>query len=89
MAGVLDVPERSETRARTESPIGSIINVVAVLDTNIDRKPVASIIPSTIRVGSMPTLRRVSSATRRCRFHFSMAMAIKKPPRNRKTMELA
>jgi hypothetical protein len=55
----------------------------------MDMKPVASISPSTIRVGSTPTRRRVRSATRRCRFHFSIAMAIRKPPRNRKTMGLA
>jgi hypothetical protein len=80
---------RSVTRASTERPIGSIISVVAVFDTHMERKPVAIISPSTMRFGSTPTRRRVRSAIRRCRFHFSMAMAIRKPPRNRKTIELA
>ena len=69
--------------------MGSIISVVAVFDTHMDRNPVASIMPRMMRFGCTPTWRRVSSAMRRCRFHFSMAMAIRKPPRNRKTMELA
>ena len=80
---------RSTTSVRTDRPMGSIISVVAVFDTHIDRKPVASISPSTIRRGCTPTRASVASAMRRCRFHFSIAMAIRKPPRNRNTMELA
>ena len=79
----------SLTSARTDRPIGSIIRVVAVFETHMERKPVASIMPSTIRVGSAPTRRSVSSAIRRCRSHLSIAMAIRKPPRNRNTIELA
>ena len=80
---------RSVTSASTEVAMGSIISAVAVFETHIDRNPVASIIPSTIRRGDSPTRRSVSSAMRRCRFHFSIAMAIRKPPRNRNTTELA
>ena len=69
--------------------MGSIISVVAVFDTHIDRKPVASIMPSTIRRGATPTRRSVSRAMRLCSCHFSIAMAMRKPPRNRNTMGLA
>ena len=82
-------PLRSSTSASTEVAMGSIISAVAVLDTHIDRKAVASIRPSTIRRGCSPTRLSVRRAIRRCRFHFSMAMAIRKPPRNRKIVELA
>ena len=71
------------------SAIGSIIRVVAVLETHIDRNAVEIIIPRMICRGWVPTRRRVSSAIRRCRFHFCIAMAMRKPPRKRKTMELA
>ena len=40
--------DRSLTSAITDNPIGSIISVVAVLDTHMERKPVASISPNTI-----------------------------------------
>ena len=69
-----------------ESAIGSIIRVVAVLETHIDRNAVEIIIPRMIRRGEVPTRRSVSSAIRRCRFHFCIAMAMRKPPRKRKTM---
>lgn len=79
-------PERSATSASTESAIGSIISAVAVFDTHIEMNPVAIMTPSTIRLGVVPTTRRVSSAIRRCRCHFCIAIAIRNPPMNRKTI---
>ena len=72
------------TSAMTESPIGSIMTAVAVLDTHIERKPVATMNPSTSCFGCVPTRRTVRSAIRRCRFQRCSARARKKPPMNRK-----
>ena len=66
--------------------MGIIIMTAAVFDTHIDRKAVASMKPSRMRCVLVPTKAMMARAMRRCRFHFSMAEAMKKPPRNRKMM---
>ena len=68
----------------TANAMGTIIIVVAVLLIHMERKAVATIKPKIIRLLLNPTRRMVCKAIRRCRFHFSMAIAIKKPPKNRK-----
>jgi hypothetical protein len=55
----------------------------------MDRKPVATIKPITIWDGDAPTKLMVNRATRRCRFHFSIVLARKKPPMKRKTTSSA
>ena len=64
--------------------MGSIITAVAVLETHMDRNPVAIMNPATIAEGLVPMTSRVSSAMRRCRFHRCMARARRNPPMNRK-----
>ena len=76
------------TSSSTDTPIGSIITAVAVLDTHMDRKPVATMNPATIWEGLVPMTFTVSSAMRRCRFHRCMARASRNPPMNRKMMLL-
>ncbi len=66
--------------------MGSIMSVVAVFDTHIDRNAVAIIIPRMIWCGCVPTAASVRSAIRRCSSHFCIAIAIRKPPMNRNTM---
>ena len=61
----------------------------AVLLIHMLRPAVAIMNPATSRVGCVPTPQTVSSAIRRCRFHFSTARAIMNPPRNRKMYLLA
>lgn len=80
------LPPSSEASMRTETPIGSIITAVAVLDTHMLRKPVAIMNPAMTRVERVPIARTVSSAIRRCRFHLCMAIAMRNPPMNRKMM---
>jgi hypothetical protein len=63
--------------------------VVAVFETHIDRNAVEIIMPRMIRRGWVPTARKVSRAMRRCRLTFCIAIAIRKPPRNRNTIGLA
>src|SRR5690554_8125212 len=73
----------------TDKPIGSIMIAVAVLLTHILRKAVASMIPAICRFGFSPIARKVSSAIRRCRFHFCMARPRVNPPRERKMIGLS
>jgi hypothetical protein len=69
--------------AITESPMGSIMMVVAVLLTHMLMAAVATMNPAIRASGRVPATLRTWSAMRRCRFHFSMAMAITKPPAGR------
>ena len=57
----------STTRVSTLRPMGSIITVVAVLLTHLDRKPVAIMNPPIIAFGFVPTARMFCSTIRRCR----------------------
>ncbi len=61
-------------------PIGNIITAVAVLLIHIDKKAVATIKPKIIFFTSEPMKLIIFSAIRRCRFHFSIAMAMMNPP---------
>ena len=61
----------------------AIIIAAAVLLIQHDRKAVASMKPSTIRLGDTPTSRTVCRAMRRCSCHFSMAAAMRNPPMKR------
>jgi hypothetical protein len=63
--------------------------VAAVLEIQRLRKAVTAITASTTMAGSPLVRARMAKARRRCRFHFSMARAIRKPPRNRKMTGLA
>ncbi len=68
--------------------MGIIIMVVAVLDNHIERNPVAIMNPNTRREGFPPISFSMRNAMRLCRFHCSTAIAIRKPPRNRKISQL-
>jgi hypothetical protein len=48
-------PTRSAVSASTDTPMGSITTAVAVFDTHIDMKPVASMNPRTSCFGFVPT----------------------------------
>ena len=65
-------------------PMGTIISAAAVLLIHSEMNAVATMNPSTMRRGLAPTPETIPSASRRCRFHSSMAAAIHMPPRNRK-----
>ena len=67
---------------------GVIITAVAVLDIHMEIKAVATIKPSTIREGLVPSQATSPNAMRRCRFHFSIVFPIKKPAMNRKMISL-
>ena len=69
---------------RTDTPMGSIMTAVAVLETHMERKPVAIMKPRTSSFGEDPMATSTHSATRRCRFQRCMARASRKPPMNRK-----
>ena len=71
----------------SDIPIGIIINAVEVFDNHMERKPVASMNPKTSRWGCPPITRKIFKAIRLCRFHFSTAVAIIKPPRNSKIIQ--
>jgi len=58
----LPVRRRSATSI-TESTIGTIIAAVAVFDTHMLTSAVAAIVPATIALGRVPTMRSVA---RRC-----------------------
>ena len=77
-------PTVSAVSASTEVPIGSITTAVAVLDTHMDKKPVASMNPKIRRLGEVPMIFTTYSARRRCRFQRCRASAIRKPPMNKK-----
>jgi hypothetical protein len=66
--------------------MGSMITVVAVFDAHMERRAVALRKPRISSRGERPIRERICRATRRWSPHFSMARAIKKPPRKRKTM---
>ena len=68
----------------TDSAMGNIIAVVAVLDTNMLSTAVASMKPATMFVGRSPTRRSVISAMRRSRPHRCIDNATRNPPRKRK-----
>ena len=57
--------------------------VVAVFDIHMERKAVANIKPSKILAGLLPKKIRILVAIRLCKFHFSIANAIIKPPMNK------
>ena len=67
-----------------ERAMGIIIMVVAVFDIHMERKAVANMNPISILPGLMPKNIKTLIAMRLCKFHRSMARAIKKPPKNRK-----
>ena len=65
-----------------------IITAVAVLLIHMLNKAVASIKPNIIPRASVPVSLIMFKAMRLCRFHFSMAMAMIKPPINKNMGEL-
>ena len=64
---------------------GSIMRALDVFDTHRLMKAVASIMPSTRRLGSVPTLSMIAKAIRRCSCQRSIANATRKPPSNNNT----
>ena len=68
----------------TLKPIGSIIAVVAVFEIKALRKAVANINPPTILEGELPIFVRILNAMRLSKFQRRIAMAIIKPPKNKK-----
>ena len=84
-------PESSSSlgsSSSTDTPMGSIITAVAVLETHMLRNAVASMNPATIWAGLVPITRTVRRAILRCRFQRCMASASRNPPMNRKMMLL-
>jgi|GEM_PF-3035820 len=77
-------PTVSAVSMSTEVPMGSITTAVAVLDTHMDIKPVASMKPKMMRFGLVPTTLTTISARRRCRFQRCRPNAMRKPPMKRK-----
>ena len=77
-------PTVSAVSMSTEVPMGSITTAVAVLETHMDIKPVASMKPRMMRLGEVPTSLTTTRARRRCRFHRCRPRAMRKPPMNRK-----
>jgi hypothetical protein len=73
-----------ETTAITETAIGNIIMVVAVLLSHMLIKPVEKIKPSNILLPPVPVKRMIFNAILLCRFHFSIPSPIMNPPINRK-----
>jgi hypothetical protein len=73
-----------ETTAITETAIGNIIMVVAVLLSHMLIKPVEKINPSNILLPPVPVKRMIFNAILLCRFHFSMPSPIMNPPMKRK-----
>jgi hypothetical protein len=70
----------------TAMATGSIMIVVAVLETHMLATAAASMNAATTRGASVPTARTVASANRLCRSQRSVVAARKKPPRKRKMM---
>ena len=66
-------------------PIGSIITEVAVFEIHIDKNAVANINPSITLRASIPIKEIILIAILLCKFHFSIPIAIKNPPKYRKT----
>jgi hypothetical protein len=66
--------------------MGIITMAVDVFDIQADKKAVATMKPAMIRLGPMPMVCTTNRAMRLCRSHFSMAMAMKKPPYMRNTI---
>ena len=64
--------------------IGIIIMAVAVFEIHIERNAVATMNPSTSRLGLVPVTRMICRAMRRCSPHRCIAMAMMNPPRKRK-----
>ena len=77
----------SFTTCIMDSAMGYIIIVVAVLLSHMLMKPVARMNPSTILSPLVPGARMMTRAMRVCRFHYSLAIPIMKPPRKRKMIE--
>ena len=75
----------SETFEIIAIPTGSIIIVVAVLEINIDNIAVAIMKPKIILDFLVPVYFIILRATLLCKFHFSIASAMIKPPTKRKT----
>jgi hypothetical protein len=73
----------------TATAMGVIIRVVAVFEIHIDRNAVTRITANTIRRGSVPTRLSAKNAMRRCSPQRSNVAETRKPPRKRKTAELA
>ncbi len=66
--------------------IGNIIKAVAVLETHMDRIPVAKRKPIKMRGLECPTRLMIAFATTKWIFHFSRAVANTNPPKNRYTI---
>jgi len=80
---------RDSARATTLSAIGSMIAVVAVLETNMLSRAEASMKPPITLVARDPARRRISSARRSANPQRCIASARRNPPINRKIKGLA
>jgi hypothetical protein len=69
-------------------PMGNIIKVVAVFEIHMDKKAVATIKPKIIEGIFVPINKIMFKAILLCKFHFSMAIAIKNPPMYNNTIGL-
>ena len=70
-------------------PIGIIITVVAVLETNADNTAVTDMKPKIRRPGENPTALTIFMAMRLCRLQRCIERAIINPPMKRKIGGLA
>ena len=72
----------------TDTAMGNIIMVVAVLLSHIEIRPVARIKPRMILFPLVPVILTIFKAIRLCKLHFSIARPIIKPPMKRKITSL-
>ena len=63
--------------------MGIIIAVVAVFDIHIDKNAVTNIIAKICKLGFLPAYNIVVNAIRLCNPQRSIAIEIKKPPKNK------
>ena len=66
--------------------IGIMTMAVNVHDVQADKKVVATMKPTMIRLGPMLMVCTTKSAMRLCRYYFSIAIAMKKPLNIRNTI---
>lgn len=71
----------------TASTMGIIMAVAAVLEIHMERKAVVTMKENMTRAGRVPIRSSRESEIRRWRPEFSTAMAIIRPPMNRKLMD--
>ena len=84
MSAVAKPADRPTADPATAAAIGSIITAVAVFEIHMLANADTNRKASTVRRGSVPTIRSVTKANRRCSSQRSSVAASRNPPRKRK-----